>query len=82
MNKDLKFLSTSILDDHTDKKYFYNWVEKDQAEVFPTENFKTKLKLRNRNYHSDISSAIVDVFEVKVVRTVTIIKQLNLETTK
>lgn len=79
MNKDLKFLRLSSSQTHTGTKLHAEWVEKYRAETFRSENFKAELKMRDRNYHSDISSAIIATFKVEVKRTVTILKQQNLE---
>ena len=70
MNKDCKFLSTSKTQTHTGTKLSANWVDKDDAEAFRTDNVKAELKLRDRNYHSDISRAVVGTFKVKVSRRV------------
>ena len=73
MNKDCKFLSTSLSETHTGRKLKAEWVDKDRAEAFRTNNVKAELKMRYRNYHSDISGAVVAIFEAEVIRTVNIL---------
>ena len=73
MNKDCKFLRTSKSQTHTGTKLEAEWVDKDDAEAFRTDNVNAELKMRDRNYHSDIASAVVGAFKVTVSRVVTIL---------
>lgn len=73
MNRDCKFLFLSSHVTHTGTRCSVQWVDRDEAMLFRTDNVEASLK-QHKAKDTIKPADIVATFEAEVIRTVNIIK--------